>query len=183
MIVITWMHVVSFLALALGGAGMVLSARRLHRVIKRTERRIAAAVDEKNAAAAELRLARRDEAAIRQAIEEAEEAIHGINRSTEEAEQRIEALKRQPKQVIGMADQEWQRYDRLWRVRVMNPSLPSALSRMPGGQAGEQGRMVHGFARSGLEFKARVEGRFAPSAGFIVGEAEMADLETAEPAA
>ncbi|MFM2041882.1 MAG: hypothetical protein RLY86_458 [Pseudomonadota bacterium] len=175
--ILTWMNFFSFCALALTGAVLVVSARRVHKVIKATERKIAVTVDEKNALAADLRMARRDETLLKQAITEAEEAITSMTKLNDSAEARIEALKLSDKVVMVMVDQDWRRFDRLWQVPIMNPSMPSAVHSLPGGQPGADGRMVHGFARSGHEFRLRVEERYPPRAGFIVGEAEMVDLE------
>ncbi|QJE73707.1 hypothetical protein HHL28_11940 [Aerophototrophica crusticola] len=174
--IVTWMNFFSLCALALTGAVLVVSARRIYLVIKATERRLAKTVDEKNAIAADLRAARKEEEQTKIAIEEAESHITLMTKVVAQVEAQVEHLKSQPRRTVNMVDNEWKRFDRLWQVAVMNPSMPNALSRGPGAGEPGQGRLVYGFARVADEFRNRVAQRYSPSAGFVLSDAEMVDL-------
>ncbi|HYE48857.1 MAG TPA: hypothetical protein VEB20_04655 [Azospirillaceae bacterium] len=180
--IVSPMNFFSLCLLAICGAMLVVAARRILVVIKQTERRIAHTVDQKNAVATELRLAKRDEAQIKAAIDEADGAITQMTAANTRAEARIEKLKGAEKLVVNMADNEWRKFDRFFRVTVSNPTMPAFMGRGPGSATGwSEGRVVHGFARSDVDFKERVLRLYPPSAGFVVGEAEMTSLLDDDP--
>lgn len=170
---VTWMNLASLFALAVAGSTLVMAARRIMRVIRATERKLSRAVDEKNMIAAALRHAKREEAAIRQALEEAEHHIGLMTNVIASAEGRIERLRAQPRRSVTMIDGDWQRFDRLWSVLVTNPAL--AGGRQPGGGWAE-GKRLYGFARSGDDLVLRVGRHYHPGDGFIIGEPAIVDL-------
>ncbi|MFV3129382.1 hypothetical protein [Niveispirillum sp. KHB5.9] len=162
----TWMNLVSLLALAVAGAGMVMAARRIMRVIKQVERKLARAVDEKNMVAAALRHAKKEEAAIRQALEEADRHIVQMTGVITLSETRIERLRASPRRMVSMLDRHWNRFDRLWCVKVGNPSL--------GGWT--DGKTLYGFSRSGDDLARRVAAEYPPGDGFVIGTPLVVDL-------
>lgn len=168
----SWMNLISLLALALAGAAMVVSGRRIMQVIQAVERRISRTVDEKNFIAANLRQARREEDAIRQALTEADSHIAQMTGVIAMAEGRIERLRAQPRRSVTMLDRQWARFDRLWMVVVTNPSL--GRGRITGGW--EEGKTLYGFARSGDDLNLRVAALFPPKDGFIIGTPSIVDL-------
>jgi hypothetical protein len=169
----TWMNLISFLALALAGAGLVVAGRRLMAVVRHVERKLSRAVDEKNMVAAALRHAKKEEAAIRQALEEADRHITQMQGVTAMAETRIERLRAAPRRVVSMLDRQWNRFDRLWCVTVTNPSLGGGR----GGAGGwADGKTLYGFARSGDDLAQRVAAEYAPGDGFVVGTPVVVDL-------
>ncbi|WP_114395128.1 hypothetical protein [Oleisolibacter albus] len=165
--IVTWMNVVSLLTLALTGACLVFSVRRLAKLIKVAEARISKAIDEKNAAAADLRKLRRENDQIKAAIEEADQHLTVLNRRATEMEEAMILLRSQPRLTIRLLDTQWRSQDRLWKVQISNPSLPSAVS---GGQT------LSGYARTRDEFVTRVLHRYNPGDGFVLGPAQPFDL-------
>lgn len=162
----SWMNLVSLLALALAGAGLVMAARRLLSVIRIVERKLSRAVDEKNMVAAALRHAKKEDAAIRQVLEEAERHIAQMQGVIAMAETRIERFRAAPRRVVSMVDRHWNRFDRLWAVKVTNPSL--------GGWT--DGKTLYGFSRSGDDLARRVAAEYPPGDGFTVGTSMVVDL-------
>ncbi|OYQ34230.1 hypothetical protein CHU95_12330 [Niveispirillum lacus] len=162
----SWMNLVSLLALALAGAALVMAGRRLLAVIRIVERKLSRAVDEKNIAAAALRHAKKEEAAIRQALEEAERHITQMQGIISTSETRIERLRSSPRRVVSMVDRQWTRVDRLWAVKVTNPSLSDW----------NDGKTLYGFARSGDDLARRVAAAYLPGDGFSVGTPMVVDL-------
>jgi hypothetical protein len=169
------MNMLSLFVLALGGAALILSGRRLLRVIRQVERRLARTVDEKNLLAGKLRQARREADNIRQALIEAETHIAEMVAATNNAETRMNRLREAPKQSILILDREWRRFDRLWSLMIANPSLgrQEAIAGLP---AWNDGRMFYGFARSPEELQARALAKYPPAEGFIAGMCVMADI-------
>lgn len=169
----TWMNLISFLALALAGSGLVLASRRLMAVIRVVERKLSRAVDEKNMVAAALRHAKKEDAAIRQALEDAERHITQMQGVITMAESRIERMRASPRRVVSMLDRQWNRFDRLWCVTVTNPSLGGGR----GGAGGwADGKTLYGFARTGDDLARRVAADYAPGDGFLVGMPIVVDL-------
>lgn len=169
----SWMNLVSLLALALAGAGLVAASRRIMRVIRQVERRLSRTVDEKNMVAAALRHARKEEAAIRQTLEDAERHILQMSGVITMAETRIERLRVQPRRMVSMVDRQWNRFDRLWSVTVTNPSL----GRSRGGAGGwSDGKTLYGFSRSGDDLARRVAADYPPGDGFVIGTPMVVDL-------
>lgn len=169
----TWMNLISLLALALAGAGLVVAARRIMAVIRQVERKLFRAVDEKNMVAAALRHAKKEEAAIRQTLEDAERHITQMQGVTTMAETRIERMRAAPRRVVSMLDRQWNRFDRLWCVTVSNPSLGGGR----GGVGGwGDGKTLYGFARSGDDLARRVAAEYAPADGFLIGTPQVVDL-------
>lgn len=162
----SWMNLVSLLALALAGAGMVMAARRIMRVIKQVERKLSRAVDEKNMVAAALRHAKKEDAAIRQALEEADRHIVQMTGIITMAEARIERLRASPRRVVSMLDRQWTRFDRLWCVKATNPSLSGWTD----------GKTLYGFSRSGDDLARRVAAEYPPGDGFVIGTPLIVDL-------
>jgi hypothetical protein len=175
MMTFSLMNMISLLILALGGAALVLSGRRVMRIIRQVERRLARTVDEKNVLAAKLRQARREADNIRQALIEAETHIAQMVAATNNAETRMTRLRDAPKQSILMLDREWHRFDRLWSLMIVNPSLgrQEAAAGLP---AWNDGRMFHGFARTPEELHARALAKYPPAEGFVAGLCVMADI-------
>jgi hypothetical protein len=169
------MNMLSLLVLAMGGAALILSGRRLLRVIRQVERRLARTVDEKNVLAAKLRQARREADNIRQALIEAESHIAQMVADTNNAETRMNRLRDAPKQSVLMLDRDWRRFDRLWSLMIANPSLgrQEAVVGLP---AWNDGRMFHGFARAPEELQARALAKYPPTEGFVAGMCVMADI-------
>lgn len=169
----TWTNVISLFALALAGSGLVVSGRRFMTVIRQVERKLSRAVDERNMAAAALRHAKKEEIAIRQALEEAERHVTQMQGVTTMAEARIERLRSSPRRVVSMLDRQWNRFDRLWSVKVTNPSLSAGQGGV-GGWA--DGKTLYGFARSGDDLARRAVAEYPPGDGFFVGTAMVVDL-------
>ncbi|MFV3076425.1 hypothetical protein [Niveispirillum fermenti] len=170
---VTWMNLTNLFALAIAGSALVMAARRIMRVIRTTERKLSRAVDEKNMVAAALRHAKREETAIRQALDEADHHISLMTSVIATAEGRIERLRAQPRRTVTMIDGEWQRFDRLWSVLVTNPAL--AAGRQSGGGWAD-GKRLYGFARSGDDLALRVGTQYRPGDGFIIGAPAIVDL-------
>lgn len=169
----SWMNLISLFALALAGAGLVVAARRIMAVIRQVERKLSRAVDEKNMVAAALRHAKKEEAAIRQALEEADRHIVQMQGIITMAETRIERLRAQPRRVVSMLDRQWNRFDRLWCVMVTNPTLGGSR----GGAGGwADGKTLYGFARSGDDLARRVAAEYPPGDGFLVATPMVVDL-------
>ncbi len=162
----SWMNLISLLVLALAGAGFVMAGRRLMAVIRLVERKLSRAVDEKNMVAAALRHAKKEDAAIRQVLEEAERHIVQMQGIIAMAETRIERFRAMPRRVVSMVDRQWNRFDRLWAVRVSNPSL--------GGWT--DGKTLYGFSRSGDDLSRRVVAEYPPGDGFSVATPMVVDL-------
>lgn len=162
----SWMNLISLLALALAGAGLVMAGRRLMAVIRIVERKLSRAVDEKNMVAAALRHAKKEDAAIRQVLEDAERHIVQMQGVIATAETRIERLRASSRRVVSMVDRQWNRFDRLWSVKVVNPSL--------GGWT--DGKTLYGFSRSGDDLAGRVSAEYPPGDGFSVGTPIVVDL-------
>ena len=169
----TWTNLISLFALALAGSLLVISGRRMMIVIRQVERKLSRAVDERNMAAAALRQARREEVAIRQALEEAEQHITQMQGVITMAETRIERLRSSSKRVVFMLDRHWNRFDRLWCVKVDNPSLGNGRG-IAGGWA--DGKTLYGFARSGDDLARRAAAEYPPGDGFIIGATMAVDL-------
>ncbi len=169
------MNLISLFVLAVAGAGIILSGRRVLRLIRQVERRLSRTVDEKNVLAAKLRQARRETDNVRNAILEAENHIAQMVAATNVAEARLARLREAPKQSILMLDREWHRFDRLWSLMVANGSLgrQEAAAGLP---PWNEGRMFHGFARSPEELHARALRKYPPAEGFIAGVCAMADI-------
>jgi hypothetical protein len=173
----TLLNFVSFCLLAVSGSVLVLAARRILAVIKATELRISESVDAKNIAAAELKVARRDEAQIRSAIDEADAAILAMTKAQNQAEARILRLKASDRMVVNMVDNEWRKFDRFFEATVTNPKMPAFLGRGPGSATGwAEGRAVSGFARSADEFRDRLAARFPAKDGFLLGQVQAKSL-------
>ncbi|AUN32077.1 hypothetical protein [Niveispirillum cyanobacteriorum] len=169
----TWMNLISLFALALAGSGLVMAGRRLMAVIRVVERKLSRAVDEKNMVAAALRHAKKEDAAIRQALDDAERHITQMQGVITMAETRIERLRASPRRVVSMLDRQWNRFDRLWCVKVTNPSLGSGH----GGAGGwVDGKTLYGFARSGDDLVRRVAAEYSPGDGFLLGTPMVVDL-------
>lgn len=162
----TWVNLASLFALALAGAGLVMAGRRIMAVIRVVERKLSRAVDEKNMVAAALRHARKEEVAIRQALEEADRHVVQMQGIIAMAETRIERLRASPRRVVSMLDRHWSRFDRLWCVHVANPSL--------GGWA--DGKTLYGFSRSGDDLTRRVAAEYPSGDGFVIGAPTVVDL-------
>ncbi len=162
----SWMNLISLFALALAGSGLVMAGRRLMAVIRIVERKLSRAVDEKNMVAAALRHAKKEDAAIRQALEEADRHIVQMQGIITMAETRIERLRATPRRVVSMLDRQWNRFDRLWCVKIDNPSL--------GGW--NDGKLLYGFARSGDDLARRVAAEYSPRDGFVTGTPMVVDL-------
>ncbi|MQP63876.1 hypothetical protein GE253_00815 [Niveispirillum sp. SYP-B3756] len=174
------MNMISLLVLAIAGAVLILSGRRVLRLIRQVERRLSRAVDEKNMLAVKLRQARREADNVRNAILEAETHIAQMVAATNAAEARLTRLREAPKQSILMLDREWRRFDRLWSLMIANGSLgrQEAAAGLP---PWNEGRMFHGFARSPEELHARALTKYPPAEGFIAGVCAMADITADGP--
>jgi hypothetical protein len=179
----TWLNFLSLCALAIAGSILSVAARRIYAVIKKTERVISKTVDEKNALSNELRLQRREETQLKQSIEEADAAIALMTRQHEQVEARMVTLKDQPRRTLTMVDNSWRRFDRLFEAHVTNPTIPNALPRNAGGGSWGEGRLIHGYGRSPDEVRTRIEARYSPASGFIVGEIRMLNLNEDVPPA
>lgn len=162
----SWINLISLLALAVAGAGMVMASRRIMRVIRQVERKLSRAVDEKNMVAAALRHAKKEEAAIRHALEEADRHIVQMQGAIALSETRIERLRATPRRVVSMLDRQWNRFDRLWCSKVTNPSL----------NGWTDGKTLYGFARSGDDLVRRLVAEYPQSDGFFIGTPMIVDL-------
>jgi ABC-type transporter Mla subunit MlaD len=169
----SFFNIGSLLALAVAGAGLVISARRLLIVIRSTERRLSRTVDEKNMIAAALRHAKREDTAIRGALEEADSHIRQMTDIIAQAESRIERLRAAPRRTVTMLDRQWTRFDRLWSIVVTNPTLASGRS---GGGSWNDGKVLYGFARSGDDLRLRAGAQYPPGDGFLLGASSIVDL-------
>lgn len=169
----SWMNVLSLFILAFAGAAMIACARRLLRVIREVERRLSHTVDEKNMIAAALRHAKREEAALRDAVLEADQHIQQMSGIITMAEIRVERLRAQPPRQVTLLDREWNRFERLWSVTVTNPSL--VRGRKGAGLWGE-GKRLYGFGRSGDDLRRRVEAEYPPADGFVIETPVLIDL-------
>lgn len=180
--IVTWLNVVSLFALAMGGAALILSGRRVMRVIREVERRLSRTVDEKNVVAAALRLGKKENQAIRSAIQEAENHIEQLNAQAGQVEARLAHLKGLPRRTVNLLDREWHRFERLWCAVAINPSLGRHVGRGPGAGAWDEGREIYAFARTGEDFRQRLMAHYPPTEGFIVGHVDMVDLAGDESA-
>lgn len=162
----TWVNLASLFALVLAGAGLVMAGRRIMAVIRVVERKLSRTVDEKNMVAAALRHARKEEAAIRQALDEADRHIMQMQGIVSISETKIERLRAAPRRMVSMLDRQWGRFDRLWCVPVSNPSL--------GGWS--DGKTLYGFSRSGDDLVRRVAAEYPSRDGFVIGTPTVVDL-------
>lgn len=179
--ILSWINIVSLLALAIGGAALTLSARRIMRVIREVERRLSRTVDEKNIIAAALRVGKKENQAIRAAIQEADTHIEQLHAQAEQGEARLAHLRGLSRRTVNMLDREWHRFERLWSAVVINPSLGRHVGRGPGVGSWDEGREIYGFSRGGEEFRQRLAAHYPPGEGFMIGHVDMVDLAGDEP--
>ncbi|WP_029013862.1 hypothetical protein [Niveispirillum irakense] len=179
--IVTWLNIVSLLALAVCGSALILSGRRVMRVIREVERRLSRTVDEKNVVAAALRAGKKESHAIRDAIQEAEAHIEQLQSQSAQAEARLAHLRGIRRRTVNLLDREWHRFERLWCVLVINPSLGRQVGRGPGAGAWNEGREIYGFARTGEDFRQRLTAHYPPAEGFMTGHVDMIDLAGDEP--
>lgn len=171
----TLMNLLSLLALAVAGAGLVVSGRRVLTVIREVEKKLSRAVDEKNVIAANLRRARADFDGMRNDIQQADTHITQLTVDLVTKENQLGRLRVQPRQVINMIDRNWQRFSRLFAVDVGNPTM-GGTGMVPGAPTWDEGRKLYGFARSAEELQQRVLAHYPPEEGFIVGSGVEVDL-------
>lgn len=168
-----WTNIISLFVLAFSGAAMVVCARRLMRVIREVERRLSRTVDEKNMVAAALRHARKEEAALRDAVLEADQHVAQMSGKITATEMRIDRLRGQKPRQVTMLDREWNRFERLWSVTVTNPSLAAGWN---GSSVWNEGKSLYGFARSGDDLYRRVAQEYPPAEGFVISAPVIIDL-------
>ncbi|MEA1675679.1 hypothetical protein [Nitrospirillum sp. BR 11163] len=155
-----------FIILAVGGAFLAFSVRRILFKIRETERRIAATVDEKNEAAADLRVARQQEEQLAKALEEGEEALREIAAKTEEVRNRMAVLRQAVPRPLNLVSLEWAQGDHLYEAHLRNIVAPRHLGRNVGGMA--EAGVVHGYAPTEADFRALVTNRLANEGGYVI---------------
>ncbi|ASG19992.1 hypothetical protein [Nitrospirillum viridazoti] len=169
-----------FIILAIGGAFLAFSVRRILFKIRETERRIAATVDEKNEAAADLRVARQQEEQLLQALEEGEEALREIARRTEEVQNRMAVLRQATPRPLNLVSLEWAQGDHLYEAHLRNVVAPRHVGRTVGGMA--EAGVVHGYAPTEADFRALVTNRLASEGGYIISSVLPISLGDEGPA-
>ncbi|MDE1148430.1 MAG: hypothetical protein PW843_17730 [Azospirillaceae bacterium] len=169
-----------FMVLAIGGAFLAFSVRRILNQIRRTERRIAAAVDEKNAAAADLRVARQQEEQLAAALAEGGTALRDIAQKTDEVQARMAVLRQAVPRPLNLISPAWVQGDQLFEAHLRAQG-PRALDRRSGGPLrglGEAG-IVHGYAANEADFRTLVTHRLAAAGYTISGVLPIALADTA----
>ncbi|MDG3440968.1 hypothetical protein [Nitrospirillum amazonense] len=169
-----------FIILAIGGAFLAFSVRRILFKIRETERRIAATVDEKNEAAADLRVARQQEEQLLQALEEGEEALREIARRTDEVQNRMAVLRQATPRPLNLVSLEWAQGDHLYEAHLRNVVAPRHVGRAVGGMA--EAGVVHGYAPTEADFRALVTNRLASEGGYIISSVLPISLGDEGPA-
>ncbi|MEC4591544.1 MULTISPECIES: hypothetical protein [Nitrospirillum] len=173
-----------FIILAIGGAFLAFSVRRILFKIRETERRIAATVDEKNEAAADLRVARQQEEQLLQALEEGEEALREIARRTEEVQNRMAVLRQATPRPLNLVSLEWAQGDHLYEAHLRNVVAPRHVGGHGGRTAGgmAEAGVVHGYAPTEADFRALVTNRLANEGGYIISSVLPISLGDEGPA-
>ncbi|WP_044562649.1 hypothetical protein [Azospirillum sp. B4] len=157
-----------FIILAIGGVFLAFSIRRILRRIRETERRIAAAVDEKNEAAADLRVARQQEEQLAKALEEGEEALREIARRTEAVQHRMAVLRQATARPINLVSLEWAPGDHLFEAHLRTTVTPRHVGRTLGAGGMAEAGVVHGYAPTEADFRSMVTNRLAKEGGYVI---------------
>ncbi|MEE3625614.1 hypothetical protein UCD39_16740 [Nitrospirillum sp. BR 11752] len=169
------LNFVVFLILAVGGAFLAFSVRRILFKIRETERRIAAVVDEKNEAAADLRVARQQEEQLAMALKEGEDALREIAAQTEEVRSRMAVLRQTVPRPLNLVSLEWAPGDQLFEAHLRAATAPrqvggSGMGRSGVGRGGgmAEAGVVHGYAPTEADFRVLVTNRLAREGGYTI---------------
>ncbi|MEE3625611.1 hypothetical protein UCD39_16725 [Nitrospirillum sp. BR 11752] len=156
-------------AVAIGGAIMAWSLKRLIAEIRKTEKRVTAAVEERNRAAAKLRQARLQEGELRDTLRELDGEMEEIAARSKEVEERRGTLQQVIPRHLNLFSQAWSPGDTLFEARI---------SLVAGGVGGGKGgaRVVHGYAAGPRDFRNRLMARF-PASSYVVIDVATVDLE------
>ncbi|TWB35903.1 hypothetical protein [Nitrospirillum pindoramense] len=165
------LNFVVFLILAVGGAFLAFSVRRILFKIRETERRIAAVVDEKNEAAADLRVARQQEEQLAMALKEGEEALREIAAQTEDVRSRMAVLRQTVPRPLNLVSLEWAPGDQLFEAHLRAAAAPRQVGRSGMGRGGggmAEAGVVHGYAPTEADFRVLVTNRLAREGGYTI---------------
>ncbi|MDZ5646198.1 hypothetical protein [Nitrospirillum sp. BR 11828] len=175
-----------FLILAVGGAFLAFSIRRILFKIRETERRIAAVVDEKNEAAADLRVARQQEEQLAMALKEGEDALREIAAQTEEVRARMAVLRQTVPRPLNLVSLEWAPGDQLFEAHLRAAVAPRQVGRSGMGRGGggmAEAGVVHGYAPTEADFRVLVTNRLAREGGYTISVVLPISLRDDIPAA
>ncbi|TWB35906.1 coiled-coil domain-containing protein [Nitrospirillum pindoramense] len=153
-------------AVAIGGAIMAWSLKRLIAEIRKTEKRVTAALEERNRAAAKLRQARIQEGELRDTLRELDGEMEEIAARAKEVEERRGTLEQVIPRHLNLFSQAWSPGDTLFEARI---------SQVAGGGKGGA-RVVHGYAAGPRDFRNRLMARF-PASSYVVIDVATVDLE------
>ncbi|MDG3440971.1 hypothetical protein [Nitrospirillum amazonense] len=156
-------------ALAVGGAIMAWSLKRLITEVRKTERRVSAAVEERNKAAASLRQARLQEGELRTALQDLDGELEEIATRARDVEARRGTLQQVIPRHLNLFSQAWSQGDTLFEARI------SLVTGLGGGKSGA--RVVHGYAAGPRDFRNKLMARFPPASYVMV---EMAAIDLGE---
>ncbi|WP_148293888.1 hypothetical protein [Azospirillum sp. B4] len=158
------LHVI---AIAVGGAAMGWSLMRLIKEIRKTERKVAAALEERNQAAFLLRQARQQEGQIREAVQELDGELEDIASRSGEVQARRDTLHQVIPRHLNLFSQAWAQGDTLFEAHICL---------LTGGGARGGTRTVHGYASGPKDFRNRVGARY-PAATHLVIDIAPVDLD------
>ncbi|MBB6253993.1 hypothetical protein [Nitrospirillum iridis] len=160
-------------ALALGGAAMAWSLKRLIGEIRKTERRVSAVLEQRNQAAFLLRQARQQEGELRTALQELDGELEDITARAAEMQASRDVLQQVIPRHLNLFSQAWSRGDTLFEAQVCL---------VDGGRAGRGGsRAVHGYAAGPKDFRNRLAVRFPPATHLVI-DITPVDLEEVDMA-